>query len=489
MASTLIINDRNYETRVALLENDDLVEIYVERTTDNIFVGNIYRGVVIKVLPGMQSAFIDIGMEKAAFLYVDDIHRNNEEVEFEKNPETNISSLLKEGQHILVQVAKEPIGTKGPRVTTNITLPGRYLVLAPITPSNGISRKIESHEERDRLKKIIEGFTSGKDFGLIARTASEGVSEKLLRKDCEFLLKLWSEIKRKNKKQTGKGLIHTEIEVSLRVIRDILSDHIDKIITDNEDTAKSLTKYLTQYDPKAKNLLSVYEDAEPIFEYYGIEHEIARALEKRVWLKSGGYIIIDQAEASVIIDVNTGRYVGTRNLEETIVNTNLEAAKEIAYQLRLRNLGGIIIIDFIDMEKADHKEKVLLALKDALKKDKAKTNIIGMSELGLVEMTRKRTRDSIIKNICSPCPYCEGRGYNKSYKTVAYEVFRELERDATDKEVKKIIVYMHPSVVDYIYQNEKALVDYMEKTYKKSFIFEAEKELHHEQYEISLVTY
>ena len=489
MASTLVINDRNYETRVALLENDDLVEIYVERTSDNIFVGNIYKGVVIKVLPGMQSAFIDIGMEKAAFLYVDDIHRANDEVEFDRTPETNISSLLKEGQHILVQVAKEPIGTKGPRVTTNITLPGRYLVFAPITPGSGVSRKIESRDERDRLKKIIEKITAEKDFGLIARTASEGISEKLLKKDCEFLVKLWTEIKKKDKKQSGKGLIHTEVEVSLRVIRDLLSNHIDKIVTDNEETAKSLTKYLSQYDAKAKSLVSIYDEPEPIFEYYGIEHEMARALDKRVWLKSGGYIIIDQAEASVVIDVNTGRYVGTRNLEETIVNTNLEAAKEIAYQLRLRNLGGIIIIDFIDMEKMDHREKVLLAIKDALKKDKVKTNVVGMSELGLVEMTRKRTRDSLTKNICSPCPYCEGRGYNKSYKTVSYEVFRELERDSVDKEVKKIIVYMHPSVVDYIYQNEKSLVEYMEKKYKKSFVFEAEKELHHEQYEISLVTY
>jgi ribonuclease G len=489
MASTLIINDRNYETRVALLENDDLVEIYVERTSDNIFVGNIYKGVVIKVLPGMQSAFIDIGMEKAAFLYVDDIRRATDEIEFEGKTDTNISSLLKEGQHILVQVAKEPIGTKGPRVTSNVTLPGRYLVLAPMTSGTGISRKIEAQDERDRLKKILKELASLNDYGLIARTASEGVNEKLLKKDYEFLAKLWGDIKKKEKKQTGKGLMHTEMEVSLRVVRDILSDSIDQIITDNEDTFKSLSKYLNQYDQKAKRLLSMYEEVEPIFEYYGIEHEIARALERKVWLKSGGYIIIDQAEASVIIDVNTGRYVGSRNLDETILNTNLEAAKEIAYQLRLRNLGGIIIADFIDMEKSDHKEKVLVAFKEALKKDKAKTNVIGISELGLVQMTRKRTRDSLIKNICSPCPYCEGRSYNKSYKTVTYEVFRELERDAADKEVKKIIVYMNPSVVDHIYQNEKSLVDYMEKKYKKTFVFEAEKELHHEQYEISLVTY
>ncbi len=488
MASTLIINNRNYETRVALLENDQVVELYVERQSNTLFVGNIYKGKVIKVLPGMQSAFIDIGLEKAAFLYVDDIKRISDDVDFDREIRPEISKLLKEGQHIIVQISKEPIGTKGPRVTTNITLAGRYLVLAPLTPTIGISRKIEGKDERERLKKILGELSDINGYGLIARTASENVPDKLLRRDYEFLVKFWQEINKKQSRLSGRGIIHSEMEVSIRVIRDVLNESVKKIIVDDRETYKVLRRYLGQYEPKFRRLVSFYDGSEPIFEAHGVEHEVEKALQKRVWLKSGGYIVIDQAEASVIIDVNTGRYVGGRNQDETILNTNLEAAKEIGYQLRLRNLGGIIVIDFIDMDKEDHKEKVLLALKDSIKKDRAKTNVLGMSELGLVEMTRKRIRESIAKTICTACPYCDGKGYSKSYKTVAYEVFRELERDASYDEVKVITVYLNPAVVDYIYQNEKPLVDYLEKKYGKSVVLEADPQLHHEQYEISLLS-
>ena len=488
MASTLIINDKNYETRVALMENDQVVELYVERNSNTLFVGNIYKGKVIKVLPGMQSAFIDIGLEKAAFLYVDDIKRISDDVEFDREIKPEISKLLKEGQHIIVQISKEPIGTKGPRVTTNITLPGRYLVLAPLTPTIGISRKIEERDERDRLKGLLKELSDASGFGLIARTASEGVSDKLLRRDYDFLVKFWQEINKKQSRLSGRGLVHSEMEVSIRVIRDILNESIKKIVVDNRETYKVLRRYLGQYEPKFRRLVAFYPDKEPIFESYGIEPEVEKALQRRVWLKSGGYIVIDQAEALVVIDVNTGRYVGTRNQDETIFNTNLEAAKEIGYQLKLRNLGGIIVIDFIDMEKGDHKEKVLSALKDVLKKDRAKTNVLGLSELGLVEMTRKRTRESVAKTMCVPCPDCDGKGYSKSHKTVAYEVFREIERDASVEEVKIITVYLNPSVVDYIYQNEKPLVDYLEKHYGKSIVFEADIKIHHEQFEISLLS-
>ena len=488
MASTLIINDKSYETRVALLENDQVVELYVERNSDTLFVGNIYKGKVIKVLPGMQSAFIDIGLEKAAFLYVDDIKRISDDVDFDREIKPEISKLLKEGQHIIVQVSKEPIGTKGPRVTTNITLAGRYLVLAPLTPTIGISRKIEDKEERERLKGLLGELSELSGFGLIARTVSEGISEKILRRDYDFLNKFWQDINKKQARLSGRGLIHSEMEVSIRVIRDVLNETVKKIFVDNRDTYKVLRRYLGQYEPKFRRLVAFYADKEPIFEAYGVEHEVEKALQRRVWLKSGGYIVIDQAEASVIIDVNTGRYVGSRNQDETIFNTNLEAAKEIGYQLRLRNLGGIIVIDFIDMEKEDHKDKVLTALKDSLKKDRAKTNVLGISELGLVEMTRKRIRESVAKTMCSPCPECDGKGYSKSYKTVAYEVFRELERDASLEEVKAITVYLNPSVIDYIYQNEKPLVDYLEKKYVKNIMFEADPKIHHEQYEISLLS-
>lgn len=488
MASTLVINDRVYETRVALLENDDLVELYIERNADNVLVGNIYKGSVIRVLPGMDSAFIDIGMEKAAFLSIADIHRISDDVEFEGEIKigTDISDILKEGQEVIVQISKEPIGTKGPRVTTNITLAGRYLVLAPMTPTIGISRKIDDKEERARLKKILNDLFELNSFGLIARTASSGVLLKLLKKDYELLAKQWSEINKKKSKLSKKGLLHTEVGASHRFLRDILTAGVEKIVVDNQDAYKELIKYMGQYNQSSKKLIELYDGEEPIFQTYGIEHEIERALDKRVWLKSGGYIIIDQAEAAVIIDVNTGRFVGSKNLEETILKTNLEAAKEIACQLRLRNLGGIIILDFIDMEKKDHKDRVLSSLKDSLKKDKAKTNVFGFSDLGLVEMTRKRTRESLSKNICAPCPYCEGKGFNRSYRTVCHEVFRELERYAFDPDIKNIMVYLNPAVVDYIYQNEKSLTRLMEKKFKKTIVFEADKELHHEQYEICL---
>ncbi|MBN1114722.1 MAG: Rne/Rng family ribonuclease, partial [Oligoflexia bacterium] len=358
MAATLIINDRIFETRVALLENDNLVEVYVERGNNAVLVGNIYKGVIIKVLPGMQSAFIDIGMEKAAFLHVSDINQIPDDIELSKKKEPDISKILKANQHIIVQVSKEPIGTKGPRVTTNISLPGRFLVLMPVSGNVGVSRRIENEDERARLRDILEKTARDNEYGIIARTASEGASEKQLRKDYDFLVRKWKEISKKQKKTAARGLVHIEMDVSHRVIRDILSSDTKSIVVDNRDTKKELLKYLGKYEAKSEIHVELYEEEAPIFEAFGIEHEIARSLERKVWLKSGGYIVIDQAEALVAIDVNTGRYVGTKNLEDTILNTNLEAAKEIAYQLRLRNLGGIIILDFIDMEKKENRDKV-----------------------------------------------------------------------------------------------------------------------------------
>jgi len=487
MASTLVINEREYETRVAVLENNDLVELYIERNSDSMSVGNIYKGPVTKVLPGMDSAFIDIGQDRAAFLSVSDIYRVSDDVEFERKKNQNISSILKKGNVLLVQISKGPIGTKGPRVTTNITLPGRYLVLTPMMPGIGISRKIEQRSERDKLKKILEGLYGIHGYGLIARTASEGVPAKVLKKDYDFLVGKWNEMVKKKKKQTHKGLVHTEMEVSLRVIRDVLTSDVNKIVVDNQDTHRDLVKYLGQYDPRSKRLVEFYGGEGNIFEKYDVERKIAMLLEKKVWLKSGGYIVIDQAEAAVVIDVNTGKYVGNKNFAETIFNTNLEAVKDIAYQLRLRNLGGVIIIDFIDMDKKDHREKVIAALKDALKKDRAKTNVIGMSELGFVEMTRKRVRDSFVKNVCSVCPYCAGRGYNKSYKTVTYEVFRDLEKHSSNNDIKKIVVCLNPVIIDYIYQNEKKLLEHAKKQCKKEVVLEADKTLHHEQYKLSLI--
>jgi ribonuclease G len=490
LSKKVIINNKDFETRVALLENSELVELYIQREQD-IFVGNIYKGHVVKVLPGMQSAFIDIGMEKTAFLSVNDIYTEvDEDFDFKKNKNYNldISKILKEGQKIIVQVSKEPIGTKGPRVTTNITIAGRYLVLIPMVPNIGISRKIENEEIRETLNQTLDELFSVHGYGLIARTASEKVSSRLIRKDYEYLIKTWNEILKRKEKQAGKGLLYTEEDVSIRFIRDILTDSVDKIVIDDEKTYKELYRYLNRYDTKSKKLLDYYDKNEAIFDAYRIEHEIERAIDKKVWLKSGGYIIIDQTEALVSIDVNSGRYVGKKNVEETILNINLEAAKEIACQLRLRNLGGIIIIDFIDMEKQSHKDKILSTLKTELKKDREKTDVIGLSELGLVEMTRKRTQESLRKTICEPCFYCSGRGYIKSSKTLVSEIYRIVRREFLDSEVKGIEIFLNPLLVDYIYQNKINFFESLAKKYSKNINFKEEVDFHYEQYEISLKT-
>lgn len=490
MSKKVIINNKDFETRVALLENSELVELYIQKDQD-ILVGNIYKGLVMKVLPGMQSAFIDIGMEKTAFLSVNDIYTEvDEDFDFDKSKNENldISKILKEGQEIIVQVLKEPIGTKGPRVTTNITIAGRYLVLIPMVPNIGVSRKIEDEETRDKLNETLDELFSMHGYGLIARTASEKVNPRLIRKDYEYLIKTWNEILKKKEKQSGKGLLYVEEDVSIRFIRDILTSDINKIIIDDEKTYKELYKYLNRYDTKSKKLLEFHDKDEAIFDEYRIEHEIERAIDKKVWLKSGGYIIIDQTEALVSIDVNSGRYVGNKNVDETIFNINLEAAKEIACQLRLRNLGGIIIIDFIDMDKQSHKDKILNTLRKELKKDRAKTEVLGLSELGLVEMTRKRTQESLRKTICAPCFYCEGRGYLKSSRTIVSEIYRVVRREFLDSEVKGIEVYLNPLLVDYIYQNKINFFKDLAKKHSKDINFKEEVDFHYEQYEISLKT-
>lgn len=488
MASTMVINDKDFETRVAIIEDNKLVELHIERTGDSVVTGNVYRGLVTKVLPGMQAAFIDIGLDKAAFLYAGDILPPEEmEGDFSRNKnDINISELVKEGQEIIVQITREAIGTKGPRVTTNITLPGRYLVLMPQTPNIGVSRKIEDGEERNRLKGIIKAYLAKGNLGLIARTASYGVPEKFLRKDYEFLAKLWREIGKKTKQRKQKGAVHSDLDISVRVVRDLMPDDVEKIVVDNRETYKNLVNYLGNYGVKTRRLLEFYDGEEPIFDNYGIEQEISRALEKKVWLKSGGYLVIDEAEALVAIDVNTGKYVGKKNVEETILNTNLEAIKEIATQIRLRNLGGIIILDFIDMDVQSHREKVVHVLKDALKNDKAKTTVESISSLGLVEMTRKRTKVSLSKALCEACPYCEGRGINKSCEHIVHGLFREIERDLRDRAVSKITIQVNPYILDYLHKNKKSYIFSLEKKNRKRIVFEEDTSFHQEQYEISV---
>jgi len=495
MANELVINVTPQETRIALLEDRVLAELHIERTRDRGIIGNIYKGKVVKVLPGMQAAFVDIGLEKAAFLYVADVYGGMEEYEemgfFGMGMEMNnylsapsqIQDLLFEGQEVLVQVAKEPIGTKGTRITSHITLPGRHLVFMPTVYHVGVSRRIRDEKERRRLRDIAQSIKPPSG-GIIVRTASEGAESDEIRNDMEFLLKIWGNIQRKKENASVPSLIHSDLTLILRMIRDLLSPQISRIIIDSKEEYDNIVSFINTYMSKQKYEILLYEEREPIFNAYRIEMEIDKILGRKVWLKSGGYIVIDISEAMVAIDVNTGRYVGKRNLADTILKTNLEAAKEIAYQLRIRNIGGIIIIDFIDMEREGDREKVYQALEEAIKKDRQKTNIFKISELGLVEMTRKRTRENISRVLGEPCPYCDGAGHVKSKVTVCYDIFREIERTASELGGHSIMVEAHPDVTDLLYEDERARVEELERKLKKKIVIKAKSGLHQEQFNI-----
>ncbi len=504
MLNQLVINVTPQETRVALVEDGILAELYIERTKGRSIVGNIYKGKVMKVLPGMQAAFVDIGLERAAFLYVSDVYRDIEEYnlmleegsdgegdfEFEMqgapsylSPPSQIEDLLCEGQEILVQVSKEPIGTKGTRVTSHLTLPSRYLVLMPTVDHVGVSRRIKDQGERRRLMEITQGIKP-QGLGAIVRTASEGGDEDLLKGDMDFLLKLWDNIQRKKEHCSAPSLIHSDLNIVLRVIRDLLSPEVNKVVVDDRGEYLNIINFTKTYMPKLECDIEIYEGGEPIFDAYGIEMEIDKSLGRKVWLKSGGYIVIDMTEALTAIDINTGRFVGKRNLEDTILKTNLEAAKEIAYQLRLRNIGGIIIIDFIDMERDGDRERVYLALEEALKKDRTKTNILKISELGLVEMTRKRTRESIPRILCEPCTCCDGAGYVKSKTTVCYDILREIERMASGFGGATIMVDVNPEIADILYDEEQMAIEHLERKLHKRITIKAHNKLQQDQFEI-----
>lgn len=501
MAAEILINVRPHETRVAYVEAGVLNDLKIERKTSPTLVGSIHRGKVIRVLPGMQAAFVDIGLDRAAFLYVGDIREDSEDgndsgplldEEADELPansnKTPIQDLLHEGQYILVQVAKDPIGTKGARLTTHLSLPGRFVVFLPTVKHLGISRRIEVEEERERLRALVQKINpSG---GVIVRTAGEGAPEESLKSDIEYLDRLSKEILKNYEKKKGVGQVHQEMDVELRALRDLMNEGVACVWVDDEDVHRKVSKFVSQLMPKYKQNIIYYEEPKPLFDMYDIDLEISRSMDRKVWLKSGGYIVIDEAEALVVIDVNTGRFVGKKDLEDTILKTNLEAVREIAHQLRIRNCGGIIIIDFIDMEKESHREKVLTVLAEELQNDRARTNIISMSPLGLVEMTRKRIRPSLIKELCEPCTYCEGKGYIKRRSTVAGEIFRELERDhGIDDHAKKnnIMIHTHSAVVDWIYEVEGETLNFIEKKIGRSVTFKIEPTYHIEQYEIFVV--
>ena len=505
MSAELIVNVTEGETRVALLENGTLAELFYERDRGLGIVGNIYNGRVVKVLPGMDAAFVDIGLDKAAFLYIADV-RSEEEMaasflptdenavvddEFSLNedeldealPAPQIEDLLQEGQEILVQVSREPIGSKGARITTYNSLPGRYLVLLPTVDHVGISRKIVDEEERQRLKDLVAEIKP-EGMGLIVRTVSEGKDEKALQHDLQFLLKLWGNINQRKEKTKPPNLVYQDLRLVQRIIRDLYSDEIDRLVVDSDQCYHELKEFIANYFPDLHCEIERYTGIQPIFQAYDIEIEVNKALEQKVWLKSGGYIVIESTEALTAIDVNTGRFVGKKNLEDTILKTNLEAAKEIAFQMRLRNIGGIIIIDFIDMEDKSHRERVNAALEEALKRDKAKSNVLKISELGLVEMTRERVRNSIARMLCDPCPYCEGRGFVKSKSTVTYELVRELKSYGYEPDVKELVVLVNAELADFIYDNEGLSLDNLEYEMRKKITLKKVDHYQWEEYEI-----
>lgn len=524
MPKELVISQTLNECRAVLLENGEIIDYLMERSLTNSHrtptVGNIYLGKVLRVLPGMQSAFVDIGYEKAAFLYVDDAYLPTLEEQREiaeksrkiqeerqklgpqgqvipdelstlsetvdmrlRHPDCTIESFLKEGDQILVQVAKEPISTKGPRVTRHVTLAGRHVVFMPFIEHTGVSRRIEDETERERLKEILDTIRpEGK--GVIARTVAEAQSYKVLKRDYDMLTRIWKDITKKVEEKKAPEMIYHDLSFIQRVLRDITDEDVDRVIVDDKKNMAEVDKFISKYLPNLKGKVSSYSEGTPLFEKFGVDLEIERALGNKVYLKSGGSLNIDQTEALVSIDVNTGKFVGKRTLEETILRTNLEAVKEIAYQMRLRNCGGIIIIDFIDMEKEENRDAVYKALVEALKKDRAKTNVLPISGLGLVEMTRKRTRDTLTRIMCEPCPYCEGTGKVKSTITVCYEIVRELMKTLKNNPSETVFVYAHPEVSERLCGEDLDMIETLEEMFETSLQIRSENNYHVEQYEI-----
>ncbi|MCP4414727.1 MAG: ribonuclease G, partial [Gammaproteobacteria bacterium] len=453
MREELLINATPRETRVAVVENGVLHELMLERSNQKGLVGNIYRGKVIRVLPGMQSAFIDIGIERAAFLHISELvekskpestetknNTNNNSSSSKNGVDEDITKLLKPGQNILVQVTKDPLGSKGARLTTHITLASRYLVLMPKNPHIGISQRIESVDEKQRLKDLITRLTVDSSQGFIVRTAAEGIDDKKIQFEIKFLQKLWETIEQKIPETKKASIVHEDLSLMLRTLRDLDNNRIDDIRIDSRESFLKIQSFSKQFVPEITDRINLYTGDRPIFELYNIEEEIQKALEREVQLKSGGYLVIDQTEAMTTIDVNTGAFVGHRNLEETIFKTNLEAAGALARQLRLRNLGGIIIVDFIDMHDEENKRQVLRNLEKHLLNDNARNQITEVSSLGLVEMTRQRTRESLEHLMCEPCPVCNERGSIKSVETVCLEILREILRTDRAYDAQKFLV-------------------------------------------------
>ncbi|MGE0822678.1 MAG: ribonuclease E/G [Candidatus Binatia bacterium] len=526
MRQRIVINSTPQEVRVALLENDTLVEIHIERTEQRNIAGNIYKGKIVRVLPGMQAAFVDIGLEKAGFIHASDLfggplptglfeEDDGEEVAEEalagedggsessptpiesptrrtsrgrqerSGPHIPLEDRVKKNQEIIVQIAKESIGTKGPRLTSYVSLPGRHLVYMPTVQHIGVSRRIADPKERKRLRDIVQELRP--PGGFIVRTACEGLTKKEIQDDMKFLVKLWGGITKKNESMAAPTLLHDDMDISLRIIRDLFSTDVQEVIVDNPADYERIKEFVSTFQPRAAARIKQYDKPEPIFDAYNIEPQISKALDRRVYLKSGGHIVIDHTEALTAIDVNTGRFVGKRDQEDTMLQTNLEAVKVVVEQLRLRNIGGLIIIDFIDMERAANRNRVTEALREALKKDKTRSSMRKISELGLVQMTRKRTRESLHRQLCDPCPYCSGIGAIRSVPTVASEILRTIRKHAFLQEsARSIVIKAHPEVIAFIYEEEGERLDKLEQQLKKQLILRATPGLHLEKYEVQV---
>jgi ribonuclease G len=509
----IVVNAGVTETRLAVQDGNLLTELYIERADRRSIVGNIYKGVVTNVLPGMQAAFVDIGLAKDAFLYAGDYTANlgaedhappaEEEPADVDEPEADggaegdaeaeprrqaiapIEEMLRKGQEVLVQVSKESLGTKGARVTSFVSIPGRYIVYMPQSRHVGVSRRIHDDAERDRLRAIVKGMPA-QSGGFIVRTVAEGKGEEELAADIQFLSRLWSQVQSRFESAKAPSLLHAEMDVTFRVVRDLFSPEIEEFLVDSPSAYEKCLEFATQLVPQLASRVKQWDKDQPIFEATGIEREIEKALRRRVWLKSGGYIVIDHTEALVAIDVNTGKYVGKRDFEETVLKINLEAATEVVRQIRLRDLGGIIIIDFIDMERAEHRDQVFKALTRALADDKARTNVLEISELGLVEMTRKRVRQSLQSLFCAPCPTCKGSGVVKSDATLSAEIFRKIQAQSKEGGGRDVVIRVHPEMAHHLESSQRDGLEKLQALIGRKIVIQATASYHREQYDLTV---
>jgi len=486
----ILVNVTPREVRAALLENGVLQEVYIERTKRRGIISNIYKGQVSRVLPGMQAAFVDIGLDRTAFLHASGITgREAENGDDEAQSLPDIRSLVRQGQELLVQVVKDPLGTKGARLTTFITLPSRFLVLLPRGNGVGVSARIEDEDERNRLRQEMNSILENDpgDGGVIVRTAAEGASRDALRADLEFLRKLWSVVQKEVAATEIRNLVHEDLALPIRILRDLVTSDVERILVDSEEAYRKMKRFAAGFLPEIEPMIEHYQRRRPIFDLHGVEDEIRKALDRSIPLKSGGYLIFDQTEAMTTIDVNTGGYVGHRNLEETIYRTNLEAAVAIARQLRLRNLGGIIIIDFIDMEEADHRRRVMEVFEQSMARDHARHQITPVSPLGLVEMTRKRTRESLQHILCESCPNCHGRSFVMTAASVCFEIFREILRQHRQFKFDEALVLAHQDVIDLLLDEESTGLAEIEEQIGKTIRLQPESLYLRDQFDVVLV--